>query len=443
MAARTYLTQKDFRVWTETIEKARINIGVQGMSVAVVYKGETIYTQGFGKRNEKDPFTVETLSCIASMTKAFTAAAVGELVAEGKASWLTPINEYIPEFKSKNPYLTAEINLVDILTHRTGYPSLDLHWFHRRESRSELIKQLRYVEPAAPLRTRWHYNNAMFSLAGEVSARIEGKSWEDIVRDRIFIPAGMNSSGFSVKKLVEQPNHAVPFRSKSFEAAQRGENHPIPPDMGRMPDAPSGDIFSNVIDIAKWAKVMLQQGKLDNKQVLGTETVQAVTTAWMVVNDWAAGLGWIVDHFKGHRMIHHSGGYSGYASYISLFPDDDLAVIVLSNKDNTNIGDQVPLYMADYILDLPKTDDWLFDKLVEAEKNHYESQTPKALEQFFPPQIKNKPPTRKLQDFTGEWTHPYGTPLSVVLNGKGQLVLKIADYEGVLGHYHYDSFRLR
>ncbi|KAF9974202.1 hypothetical protein BGZ73_002424, partial [Actinomortierella ambigua] len=99
--------------------------------------------------------------------------------------------------------------------------------------------------------------------------------------------------------------------------------------------------------------------------------------------------------------------------------------------------------MVDYILDLPKTDDWLFDNLVEAEKSHYESHTPKALERFFPPQVKNKPPTRMLQDFTGEWTHPYSAPLSVVLNSKGQLVLKIADYKGVLDHYHYDSFRLR
>ncbi|KAF9154483.1 hypothetical protein DFQ26_000219 [Actinomortierella ambigua] len=443
LAAPRNHTKDDFRQWTDTIEKARTSVGVQGMSVAVVYKGETIYTQAFGKRNDKDPFTVETLTCIASLTKAFTAAAIGELVAEGKADWETPINEYFPHFKSKNPYLTAEINFVDLLSHRTGYPSLDVHWFHRNVSRTELIKDLRHVEPVAPLRSKWIYNNVMYGVAGEASARLEGKTWEDVVRDRILIPAGMNSSGLSIKTMLTRPNHALPYGSKSFEAAQRMDNYQVVPDTHYMADAPAGDIYSNVLDLAKWAKLMLRQGKLDGKQVLNKDTVESVTKRWFADENVVSGLGWFIQDYKGHHMVHHSGGWSGYYSYIAMFPNDDLAVVVLSNKENSEMVVRAPLFFAESILDLPKTDGLLSTALVAADKIAHERSSIEALDQFFPPQVKNKPPTHRLRDFAGEWTHPYGTPISIIVNSKGRLAIKMADYEGVLEHHHYDSFRHR
>ncbi|KAF9163959.1 hypothetical protein DFQ26_001960 [Actinomortierella ambigua] len=443
IAAARNLTQQDFRRWTENIEKARANVGVQGLSVAVVYKGETIYAQGFGKRNAKDTFTVETASCIASVGKALTAAAVGEIVATGKADWVTPVNEYVPEFKSKNPFLTAEINFIDLLSHRTGYPSLNYHWYHRAESRSELIKKMRYVDPVAPLRSKFIYNNAMYALAGEASARLDGKSWEEVVRDRILIPAGMTSSGFTIKTLLTRPNHAVPFRSKSFEAAQRGEVELGYLETRSALDAPAGVIFSNVIDMAKWAKVMLRQGTLNGKQVLHKETVEAVTKSHIPSDNGTYGLGWLNDSFKRHRMVHHSGSYTGYVSDLTLFPDDDLAVIALSNTEASYITGILRYYLADYILDLPKTKDWLSENLVELDRSLYKASTNEALESFFPPQIKNKPPTRKLEDFAGDWTHPYGTPFSVFHSRKGKLDFKAMGNEGALDHYHYDSFRAR
>ncbi|KAF9969092.1 hypothetical protein BGZ73_008703 [Actinomortierella ambigua] len=445
-AAPQNLTETDFKRWTETFQKAGTSTGMMGMAVAVIHNGKTIYAKAFGKRNDKDPFTLETVGNIASLTKAFTAAACGELVAEGKADWNTPVNEYVPEFKSKNPHMTADLTLIDLLSHRSGYPMLDLHWFHRTESRSELIKQLRHVEPVAPIRTKWIYNNIMYAVAGEASARIEGKSWEDVVRDKIFIPAGMTYSGFSTKKMITTPNHARGTWAKSFEAAQRGENLIIPPDTFTLADAPAGDIYSNVIDLAKWAKLLLREGKLDGKQVLHKETITTSHTGWMAVDGVTYGLGWTIENYKGHRMINHAGANPGFRNQLTLFPDDDLAIIVLSNKEVNDIVAHLPLWLADYIFNLPTTRDWLGKDLLAADKRVYSWRTPEALESFFPPQVKNKPPTRKLADFAGEWRHPYGPALSLVLKGKGNkatLQFKMTAYEGTLEHYHYDSFHAR
>ncbi|KAG0255737.1 hypothetical protein DFQ27_006089 [Actinomortierella ambigua] len=253
----------------------------------------------------------------------------------------------------------------------------------------------------------------------------------------------MTSSGFSIKTLLTRPNHAVPFRSKSFEAAQRGEVELHYLDTRTAPDAPADDIFSNVIDMAKWAKVMLRQGTLNGKQVLHKETVDAVTKGHIPRRNGTYGLRWLNDSFKRHRMVHHNGGYTGYVSDLTLFPDDDLAVIALSNTEASYITDILRYYLADYILDLPKTKDWLFENLVELDRSFYKASTDEAGEWFFPPQVKNKPPTRKLEDFTGDWTHPYGTPFSVFPSRKGKLDFRVMDSEGALEHYHYDLFRVR
>ncbi|KAG0315912.1 hypothetical protein BGZ97_007706, partial [Linnemannia gamsii] len=104
----------------EILEKTRVEAGLKGMSVAVMHRGEVIFADGFGQRNDTDPFTAETLMPIASLTKAFTSAAISELVGEGKMDWdTTPVNTYLPEFAFKDPVLTSQLTLVDLLSHRT------------------------------------------------------------------------------------------------------------------------------------------------------------------------------------------------------------------------------------------------------------------------------------------------------------------------------------
>ncbi|KAG0268746.1 hypothetical protein DFQ27_005826 [Actinomortierella ambigua] len=425
MAAPPTLTQKDFNKWTKDIDRARINIG--------------------------------TVTHIASLTKSFTAAGVAELVSEGKADWVTPVSKYLPEFQLKDPRLTAELTFIDLLSHRTGYPLLDWDWYHRPESALDLIKLMRYIDPINPLRTKWVYDNAMYGVAGEASARIAGTSWEEFIRDKFLVPLGMKSSGFSVKTMLTRPNHALPYGSKSFEAAQRGEIDRLVPDETPYRDAPAGDIFSNVIDLAKWAKVIMHQGKLDGKQVLHKKTVEAITRGWSIITGVPRepefsinlyGLGWNLEHYKGHRSVQHDGIIVAYRSGITMFPDDDLAVVVLSNVLDNDLAHWLPYYIADHVFGVPKTQDWLFEKAVEAARNSYALKTPAALESFFPLLVKNKPPTRKLEDFVGDFSHPYGHSLSVTVkagkNGKKpSLVFKFSNYVGTLEHYHYDSFRAR
>ncbi|KAG0368417.1 hypothetical protein BGZ54_001991, partial [Gamsiella multidivaricata] len=295
IAPSTSIPTSVLQTWTEDIERARISVEVQGMAVAVVHRGKIIYAKGFGKRNDVDPFTPETLMPIASITKSFTAAAVGELVGDNKAKWEgVPVSEYLPEFQ--------------------GLPVLDLHWYHRLEPRIELIKQMRHVDAEAPLRSEYIYNNVMVSVAGEAAARIAGTTYEQLVLDRVVRPVGMAETGFSNVTLQTRPNHALPYMCKSFRDAQMGCNHRFPLDTLPKSDAPAGDLHSNVIELANWARVMMHDGELDGKQVLNKESIQTIKTAYTITSRaprgpefsiGAYGLCWGIEHYKGRPTVQH------------------------------------------------------------------------------------------------------------------------------------------
>ncbi|KAF9580237.1 hypothetical protein BGW38_003192 [Lunasporangiospora selenospora] len=453
--------------WTEEVEKARVNLGIQGLTVAVVHKGTIIFTKGFGKRNDTEPCTPETLMPIASLTKAFTAAAVGELVGDNKAKWEgVPVNEYLPEFRVKDPALTREITFVDMLSHRSGIPPLDLQWYHRKESRIDLIKQMNIVEAEAPVRSKYNYNNTMVAVAGEAAARIAGTTYEQLVLDRVVRPLGMRETGFTNATLLTRPNHALPYMCKSFKDAQMGRNQRLEMDKFIDADLPAGGLHSNVIELANWARAMINDGELDGVQILNKESCQTIKSAYNIVHRTprsqefgitAYGLGWGIDHYKGHQTIQHSGGLPGFRTHMSVFPNDDFAVIALTNDAFNECARMLSFYFADRVLGLPTTRDWLFDVAVsETEKEYKDAglEDPDGVPSSFPPQIKDKPTKRGLEEFVGEYTHPsYGKITIEVSNEEGRgreagaednkscpLNFSLNCIQGQLRHYHYDTF---
>jgi hypothetical protein len=138
-----------------------------------------------------------------------------------------------------------------------------------------------------------------------------------------------------------------------------------------------------------------------------------------------------------------------------LFPKEDLAVVILTNHVHNGLVDVIANYVADRILNLPITKDWLTDVAVMGTKaayNNIGSEDPAFTEFFFPPQVKDKPASRPLKDFAGEYTEPFSPELTLSLETTNQedgdskddsLAFKLTTWEGTLEHYHYDSFRLR
>ncbi|KAK3829962.1 MAG: beta-lactamase/transpeptidase-like protein [Linnemannia gamsii] len=451
------------------LEAARIKNGVPGMSLAVLYKGEIVFAEGFGKRNEHQPFTKETIAPIQSLTKAFTATAIGQLVAEGKMAWnTTPVNTYLPEFELKDPVLTSQLSLDDLLSHRTTLSlQLGISWFRSRESRRDLIKRLRHAEMPSKLSTTVNYSNIMYAVAGEAAANVAGTPYEQVVHEKIIEPLKLSNTGFSQSTMKKLPNHASPYYANSFEDAQKGIFQECEYDEIYMAASPAGDIHSNVLDLLRWGKCVMDGGKVNGEQVLDKKNIETTLTPHNIdasekrTSEFAItanyGLGWTLDTYKGHNCYCHSGSYPGSKAFLAIFPDDDLVIAHLANIKLTSLLYNSALYIADMFLDLPFTQDWLFDVAVKEASDFYKMEDEER-ERELPQQIKNRPSVLPRRELAGEFEDPLFGRVTITTvemprwkegrdeGGDGEkegseLVIQYNNYKSILEHYHFDSFK--
>src|SRR4249920_1613202 len=183
---------------------------VPGIAVAVVKDGKIIHSKGYGVRslNTMQKVDENTLFGIASNSKAFTGAALGMLVDEGKLKWDDKVRDYIPEFKLYNPYVTEEFTIRDLLTHRSGLGlgAGDLMFFPDSSdfNLKDVIYNLRFLKPVSGFRTKYDYDNNLYIVAGEVVARVTGNSWDNFVEERIIDPLGMVKTATSFDRLTDK-----------------------------------------------------------------------------------------------------------------------------------------------------------------------------------------------------------------------------------------------
>src|SRR5215468_9073680 len=233
---------------------------VPGLAIAIVKDGKVALIKGYGVRRlgESAPVDEQTLFGIASNTKAFTAAALAILVDEGKIRWDDPVTKHLPGFQMYDPYVTREMTVRDLLTHRSGLGlgAGDLLFFPPTTfSREEIIARLRYIKPATSFRSKYAYDNVLYLVAGQVVAAISGKSWDDFIKERIFAPLGMTSSNTSVKDLRPGGDFVSPHQKVE------GRLQPVPY-MNIDNTAPAGAINSNVAEMAKWVITQLNEGAI-------------------------------------------------------------------------------------------------------------------------------------------------------------------------------------
>ncbi|MDZ7307574.1 MAG: beta-lactamase family protein, partial [candidate division KSB1 bacterium] len=196
------------------IEQARVQWEVPGLAVALVQNDSIIFAKGYGARELGKPGRVDahTLFAVASNTKAFTAALLGLLVDAGKLTWDDRVVQHLPGFQMYDPYVTRELNLVDLLTHRSGLPVFggDHLWIGARLSREEIMRRLRFLPPSAPLRTKFQYQNLMYLVAGQIIPAVTDTSWDDFIQARLLAPLGMRETVTSIRFLAGRDNVATP-----------------------------------------------------------------------------------------------------------------------------------------------------------------------------------------------------------------------------------------
>ena len=247
------------------IARAMTTFQVPGIAVAIVKDGKVVLAKGYGVRKLGEPAKVgeHTLFGIGSNTKAFTTAALAMLVDEGKIGWDDRVVDRLPGFQSYDPYVTHEMTIRDLLSHRSGMGlgEGDLLAFPPTDYTSaQIIHQLRYMKPASSFRSKQGHDNLRYTVAGEIIPAVTGKSWKETIRDRIFRPLGMTDSNTSISEDGPDGNVATPH------VLVGGILKPI---RAITVDnlAPAGAINSSAADMAKW--VMAQ---LDGGAIAGTDS---------------------------------------------------------------------------------------------------------------------------------------------------------------------------
>jgi CubicO group peptidase (beta-lactamase class C family) len=425
----------------DVVNKGLTDINVPGTAMAVVKDGKVVYAKGFGYRDleKKLPMTPDTLMAIGSSSKAFTTFALGTLVDEGKVEWDKPVRNYIPWFRLYDAQAGERLTPRDLVTHRSGLPRHDLVWYNNFTStREQLVRSLAFLPPSADLRERWQYNNLMFLTAGYLVETLTGKPWEDSVRSLVFKPLGMTRSNFSVDDSRKDSDFALPYAEREGKLVQI-------PFRNITNIGPAGSINSSVNEMAHWVTVHINHGKYEGAQIVNPATLDDMHSAYMPTGKTSTrpdispadyGLAWFIDTYRGHQRVQHGGNIDGFSALVSLFPQDGLGFVVLTNKNGTPFPELVLQTAADRILGLEAVD-WIG----EAAKNQAEAKEAqkKASEKKAARRRPGTVPSHKLAEYAGDYWHPGYGGLKVEMKGT-QLSFTYNAITTPLEHWHFDTF---
>jgi CubicO group peptidase (beta-lactamase class C family) len=427
-----------FDDWLESTRRAW---QVPGVAVAVVKGNDLVHTAASGLRDvdQKLPVTPDTLFAIGSSTKAFTTFVLGTLVDEGRLQWDEPVRKWMPEFRLQDEAIAAALTPRDLVTHRSGLPRHDLLWYNAEVTRADLVRRLAFLPASKGLRTDFQYNNLMFLTAGYLAERITGKSWEDLVRQRVFAPLGMTRSNFAVGDSQQDADHALPYRKDD------GSVHRIPfRDITAV--GPAGSINSSVREMAAWVSLHLARGKRDGRQLVQDATMNDLHEVRMPIPGGADepgqvmvgyALGWLVDVFHGHRRVHHNGAIDGFYASVGFLPDDGWGYVALTNLDGAPLADLVADDLCDRVLERKVEDR---SSALLARRGQQKELGEKAKQDRGKERREGTTPSRPLAEFAGEYEHP-GYGVATVRLQDGALQVELHRITAPLEHWHFDVFR--
>ena len=435
----------DFKELEDFVTQQMSDFNVPSMSIAVVQGEEAIYTKCFGYKDVENQIAPDenTVYAIASLSKAMTATCVGILVDEGKLSWDVPVINYLPEFRLQDEFATKSITLRDMLSHNTGLPRHDTAWYNTDESdtTANLVERMRYLKFNKSPRSLYEYNNFMFTAAGYVIERVTGVTWDKFIDESIFKPLGMSNSSAVVVGLAEAENKALPYKPvKNVPNDITLSKYLNFDGMGAC-----GSVNSTISDMSKWASMNLMGGTYKGKTILSGKALKEIHTPNAVQRAMPTmpeipiicyGLGWGARVYRGHYNLSHSGGIDGFSTHISLLPNSNVGIIILTNVVGTNVHFAVANTFKDFMLGLPEKD-WAAHMKNEMRKMLDE--TIKKNDSIIAARKSDAAPSTPIENYVGVYEHKgYGKVTVTLKDSKLHMSFNGASAE--LVHSNYDTF---
>ena len=434
--------------YDDYVNKALRDWEVPGVAIAVVKNDQIVFAKGYGLRKlgEPTPVNEQTLFAIGSSSKAFTATSIAILVDEGKVKWDDPVTKYLPGFEVFDPYVTRELTVRDLLTHRSGLQRGDFLWYGSEYDRDEILRRTRYLKPTWSLRSTFGYQNLMFLAAGQLVARVSGKSWDEFIKQRIFAPLAMTASSTSIKDLKASDNVSSPH-------AKIEDKVEVIPWRNIDNIAPAGSINSNVTDVAQWVRLQLGEGTYKNQRLFSSGVAKEMHTPQTVIRAEPPyslfypeahflnyGLGWFLSDYRGRKLVEHGGAIDGMRAQVAMIPEEKLGLVILTNLNGTGMPVALMYRTLDAFLGAPQRD-WSAELLKTFKA--LEEQGKAAEKKLEADRIKGTQPTLALDKYAGTFKNElYGDVK--VKHENGKLGLRYgAAFTSELEHWHYDTFQAR
>ncbi len=442
----------------QAITQAMSSFQVPGVAVAIIKDNQVVMSKGFGviEHGKSAKITPDTLFGIASNTKAMTAALLANLVDEGKLTWQTKVIDIIPEFQMPDAYVTREFTITDLLAHNSGLGlgAGDLMiWPHTTLTNADVIKGLKYLPEVSSFRSEFAYDNLMYIIAGEVIARVTGQSWSEVIQERIFTPLGMNNTRATFSLIEKNTNVARAHVPLNDELNVVGGNF-----LEKFSSA--GSVASSVNDMSLWLQAQLNQGaygtKIDDKyprlfsakqshKMWQAQTLLAVSdkaTQQDKTHFSAYGLGWFMKDYHGVKLIHHSGGILGMVSKVVLVPEEDLAMVILTNQQSGYAFNAIYQQILNEYLELPEKD-WTAYYHEKQQKNSAKEQ--KRLAKAADSVDKNSAHSLALGDYAQTYIDNWYGEIYISFKNN-QLDMQFGntpELKGTLEHYQHNTFIVR
>lgn len=332
-----------------------------GMSIAIVKDDKIIYNGNFGAYNLEKRLETnkDTLYRIASVSKSFVSLGILILEEQGKLRVHDPISKYIPVTlgSEDNP-----ITIHHLMTHTSGIPDiiLSIHEFHNYEKRETEMDFphipmtswedfYRYINGASeylqkPPGEHLHYQNDGYAMLGRIIEKVSGKSLNDFTTESILDPLEMHRSTFLQSVFSQLDNVATPYNLSSQKKRIVTSSYEQDNDIFGYA---AGGLLSSVKEMANYLIFYMNKGNFKGKQILSQEKLEEMYKFHFVETPmnrlYGGGVGTfgktgygygvaIYEDFYGHKLVHHSGSYTGSSAWFAFFPELKVGIICLANK---------------------------------------------------------------------------------------------------------------
>jgi CubicO group peptidase (beta-lactamase class C family) len=341
--------ERDIQVMLDTLR------ATPGLAVAVVVGDSVVLSRGFGLADveRRRPVTPRTRFYIASVTKAFTAAALARLAETGGVHLDSSLAAYFPNVRLQPPLMLEHISVRDLLAHRSGISNEGITFVTGFSGDYTLPSILSLFADSKPRPRTFAYSNVNYVLAGSVMEKVTGASWQSVIQDQVLTPAGMTATGFSVG-LVPRDSIAQGY------ASHWDGFHLVPMKPDKRGHA-AGGMVSNLEDLTAFLRINMRAGVLGNRRVFSERLVTAlhapqsqvttpgVTGQFSGFSRYAYGLGWYRATYGGRDVIQVLGSYRGSRAHVSFMPDEQLGLVILANEGKSAAF--FPEYVAQVLYD--------------------------------------------------------------------------------------------